>query len=147
SASSPERTKRPGRHDRGAVSVRRGEVIASPDAARRSSGAEPDATDRFGADLDIAQRSGGNEDLASLRVREGQQPFGLDLLLDACSQILRVLVGFEGDLTLSLFDADLDFHGAPCRFSMADDDLACVQPNVSRRGFSSRSIPLWADMA
>src|SRR5699024_1346758 len=74
-------------------------------------------------------------------------PFGLDLLLDACSQILRVLVGFEGDLTLSLFDADLDFHGAPCRFSMADDDLACVQPNVSRRGFSSRSIPLWADMA
>src|SRR5699024_4434538 len=92
-------------------------------------------------------RSGGNEDLTSLRVRERQQPFGLDLLLDACSQVLRVLVGFEGDLTLSLFDADLDFHGAPCRFSMADDDLACAQPNVSRQGFSSRSIPLWADAA
>src|SRR5699024_3678167 len=140
-----DEAKRPGRHDRGAVSVRRGEIIAASDAARRSSGVEPDATDRFGADFDIAQRSGGNEDLTSLRVRERQQPFGLDLLLDACSQVLRVLVGFEGHLTLSLFDADLDFHGAPCRFSMADDDLACAQPNVSRQGLSSRSIPLWAD--
>src|SRR5699024_10337076 len=92
--------KRPGRHDRGAVSVRRGEIIAASDAARRSSGVEPDATDRFGADCDIAQRSGGNEDLTSLRVRERQQPFGLDLLLDACSQVLRVLIGFEGDLKI-----------------------------------------------
>src|SRR5699024_11294110 len=116
----------------------RGEVMAASDVSRRSSAVEPDATDRFGADFDIAQRSGGNEDLTSLRVRERQQPFGLDLLLDACSKVLRVLVGFEGDLTLSLFDADHGFPGAPCRFPMAGEHLACAQPKVSRQDAPSQ---------